>query len=318
MKKVLFINYSNGIEHTQYPDVNNFFKGKKSMALLYKDLFKEKEVQVDFVRLEEILILNSDFLINKKSIKDYDFVYLGLISKATRFTFLLKMFLEKNETPHFSYGRYDFLDTKVYEYYTLALHNYPVLPFISFPKLNDFIVDQIEETIGFPFIFKLIDLNQCFGVAKIADREMLKKHWARIVESNGTKYVKQKGEKVPKLFSQDLFIAQKFVPDYEEFRAIVFENKVLYSVTNWKKFAEVKGKQIKCDLPQEQIDLIEAASKIISTPNSMLGVDLLRDNSTGVYYILEMNSGPQYIDSSIIAEFNFPQFLVDYIILRLK
>ena len=314
MKKVLFINYNKKIEINKYPDVNNFYRNKSTIEDLYKELFLEYDIQADFVSLKDLLIFNSDIYNNNICIKEYCLVFLGLISKSTKFTFLLKGCLVKNKIPYIQYGRFDFMDTKAYEYFKLSLEDFPVIDYVGFSDLTNKTISLIEERINYPFIFKLINVNNWFGIKKITDQVSFRNHFSKILSCDGELESSKKTRK----FSQDLYVAQKFIEDYEEHRCIIFQNKILYTISNVRKYINAEEKQIKSNIPDEQIKMLEDASKIISDSNSILGADILKDNKTGKWYILEMNSGPQYIDSSIIAEFNFPKFLVEKIILKIN
>jgi glutathione synthase/RimK-type ligase-like ATP-grasp enzyme len=65
------------------------------------------------------------------------------------------------------------------------------------------------------------------------------------------------------------------------------------------------------DLPQKEKDLALAAAQ--TTRKQMAGVDLIQSKDDKKWYIMEVNSSPQYHYFSEIQDLDFPQLLADYI-----
>lgn len=325
-KKVLFLNYQAGIKK-EVSDPQEFYLNKSSFKSLYQKLFFDIGVVADFKSCRDLYTIGNKFFMDDKELSEtYQSVFLGLIAKDSEISLQLIKYLSINKINTIHYGRLDIFDTKYFEYAVLKnshLHSF-VLPFVTFANVTEDVIDKISYTVGLPFVFKVPNVNRCRGVKKIKSVNGLIRH-VETFDKKG-KFFERKGEKI---YYKDPFIAQRIVHKNSEFRAIVYDNclsknSILYAVTNERLLYYHGEVQQRYQMSDVEIDLVQQVSVVISkelkklygisdneTSSFIFGLDIIKDSTTGNLYVLEVNSAPQYLDSSLVANYNFPEFLVN-------
>lgn len=302
--KVLFLQFDLPIDTHGEEDTHNFFKGTKKMSDLFEILFKERleDSFVDFCQYDDIYRVGQDFYIDNLRLKDYDFVFFGFMSNFSTIVKMLISYLDKNNVPYLKYGTYKDVDNKAYEMHLVQSLGYPYIPSLMTSKLSSKVIDAVKE-FGFPIIVKDINLNRGEGVWKVESmKELLP------IFSGGNK----------------LMLIQKFIPNDGDYRVISVKNKVELvikkeRIEGTKEFrANVArgGKAVKGTLPKDIIEMCEDISQHLVC--DIVGFDIIQDQETKEYYVMETNSSPHFPTFSVISEIDIPGIITNYIIKKIK
>lgn len=223
--------------------------------------------------------------INGKSVTTFDFVYFRNWRKyesiATPLALCLKFlhvsFLD-SEVVH------NLVDSKSYEYTTFVLHNLPIpRTIIAHAIQMKSLETELEAFLSYPYIIKLSNAKQGSDNYLVNSHEEL------------TTILKTYAE-------DDLFIAQKFIPNSYDFRLVMLGYSLacaykrirktnatthLNNVSRGARRIQIKDISTIKDLTI----LAEKASKLLR--REICGVDIIIDTITQRPYLLEANSAPQ-------------------------
>jgi glutathione synthase/RimK-type ligase-like ATP-grasp enzyme len=297
--KILFLNFDLPVDIHGEKDVNNFFRDSKTMSELFNKLFAEKEddILVSFNMYDDIYRIKYDYYINGICLKDYDFVFFGLISNFTSIAKMLIDYLQKQKIPFLKYGTFKEYDNKAFELHLLDSLGYPYIPSIMVTKLTKKIIDIVQNDFEFPVIVKDVNTNRGEGVYKIDDMEGLLKTFRR---------------------NSRLMLIQKHIPNDGDFRVITIKRKVelvikkkRISKTEFRANVARGGKAIKGSLPPHILKMCEDISKHLDS--DIIGFDIIQDMTNGEYYVMETNAGPHFPTFSVISGVNIPEIIVNYI-----
>lgn len=172
---------------------------------------------------------------------------------------------------------------KLSDLITLSLANLPVISSLYIDKvqiLNK--QDKIKHFCGFPLVAKEVNSNRGTGVYLIrdfVDLQML----------------------VKKAKSTDKFIFQKYVENTGDYRILVLGNKVgawekrIAPAGDFRNNAAVGGREYfypLAKLPVVMRRMSIQAARLLRL--QIAGVDIVQDNQSGKYYILEVNRSPGF------------------------
>lgn len=302
--KILFIQFDLAIDTHGEEDKHNFFREQTKMSDLFPILFKERlpDSFVDFCQYDDIYRTGQDFYVEDIRLRDYDFVFFGFMANFTTIVKMLISYLDQFNIPYLKYGTYKDLDNKAYEMHLLQSLGYPYIPSIMASKLSKRVIEKVKE-FGFPVIVKDINLNRGEGVWKVDDMKELIKTFS---------------------YGNKLMLIQKFIPNDGDYRVISIKNKVELvikkeRIKGSKEFrANVArgGKAVKGTLPSEIIQMCEEISRHLVC--DIVGFDIIQNNETGEYFVMETNSSPHFPTFSVISEIDIPGILTDYIIKQVK
>jgi glutathione synthase/RimK-type ligase-like ATP-grasp enzyme len=299
--KILFLNFDIPINLYGEEDKKNFFKGYKTMCPVFLDIFRKIDpgIYVDFKNYNSINRMDNDIYVDNIKIRDYDFVFFGLISQFTTTCKMVINYLDKWNIPYLKYGTYKEFDSKDYEFYLIESLGLPYIPSILTSKLSSEVMENIKN-IGYPLIFKDVYLNQGMGIKVINNETELK---------NAFSY-----NTGPKLL-------QKLIPNDGEYRVLLIKNKVTLVMKKDKinritKEEMDKRKSKIGTLPKNVLDMCEFVSKNLFC--DIVGVDIIQNADTKKYYIMETNSAPHLPMFSIVSEINVMQSISNYIIEKIN
>ena len=300
--KILFLQFNISINLYGEKDTNNFFKGYTTMYPVFMDIFKkiDPEIYVDFRNYDSIHRMDNDFYIDDLKIRDYDFVFFGLISQFTTTCKMLIKYLHKWNVPYLKYGTYKEYDSKDYEFDLIESLGLPYIPSILTSKLSKEMIENVKK-IGYPLILKDINLNQGMGIKVINDEKELKNQFSY---NHGA----------PRLI-------QKLVPNDGEYRVILIKNKVILvlkkdKITKITKEEISKRKAKVGTLPKQVLDMCEFVSKSLFC--DMVGIDIIQNVDTGKYYIMETNSAPHLPMFSVVSGVNIMELICNYIMEKIN
>ena len=306
-KKILFLNFD--ISSVSEPGTEDEYAyGYARTPGLFKKIGKQRGFKVDFREYDEILIIDKDTLmVDDYPLDSYDFVVLGLMAKKSESANLILDYLKQNDVPYFSYGTPSDKGNKLADMYNLLSNGLPYIP--SFVTASPtiaakYIQDNWDNQ--YPVIIKELNSSQGDGVYKVENKN----------ELGG--YFKKKDELHPGNTEQ-MRMLQRFIPNEGDYRVLLFNFNPIAIARRWSKDKEKEfrnnlskgGSGEVAELPQPVTQIAIDAAKALG--KYMAGVDLIQDSKTGKWYIMEVNSSPQYHYFSEISGLDFPNLLFDYI-----
>ena len=263
--KVLFISLpeseSGALERVNY---HKYLKSKLNCTFcVWKDLiFKENRI-----------------LLGTKEIKEFDFIFVGVVIKYPDYFVSLEKYMRENKIPNFKYGCSPERNNKVYQNSAMSLDEIPQVPTII----------SSCSTVTSNFLIKELKLPM---VTKITNGSK-----GRGVELQKTKmdlegYLKKNKE--------ETIIFQKFIENEGDYRLFFIGKDLMYSIRRKTKDEKKEfrnnhslgGTAERIDLPKKAIDIAKKAVKTMGFDVS--GVDLIKEKNSDNWYVLEVNNAPQF------------------------
>lgn len=265
-KKVLFISFTEGT------DINN-----------YHDYISSK-IDADFCNWEDLIFNKNEILLNGNPISDYGFVFIGAVRDNSDYFVSLEEYLDLNKIPYFKHGCSPERNNKILQNRILTSENLNPIPTII-GVCSEIDPKKLVKELGVPLVAKITDGSQGKGVT-------LQKN-----ESELRSYLKKNKDQKT--------IFQKFIENDGDYRLFFVGNKLLYAIN--RKSSD-KGKEFrnnyslggtakKVDLPKKAIDLARDSAKAMGFQAA--GVDLIKEPQGEKWYVLEINSAPEFKTEAI-------------------
>ena len=283
MKKVLgytlFINEKNSTRGKKVLFVSFGKSEKKSLARVDYHKYLSTKLNCTFSSWEDLVFSENKILIGNKNVKDFDFVFIGVVGDNGNYFVTLEKYCEDNKIPIFKYGCSRERNNKVYQNSAMSLAGIPQIPTViskcSLLKSEDLIKD-----LNLPMVTKITNGSQGKGV-EIQKTKM-----------DLEKYLKKNKE--------ETIIFQKFVENEGDYRVFIIEQDIIYSIKRkskddkkeFRNNQSLGGTSEKSEIPKEAMDIAKKASKVMAFDIS--GVDLIKEKGTNNWYVLEVNSAPQF------------------------
>jgi len=283
MKKVLgytlFINEKNSTSGKKVLFVSFGKSEKKSLARVDYHKYLSTKLNCTFSSWEDLVFSENKILIGNKNVKDFDFVFMGVVGDNGNYFVTLEKYCEDNKIPIFKYGCSRERNNKVYQNSAMSLAGIPQIPTViskcSLLKSEDLIKD-----LNLPMVTKITNGSQGKGV-EIQKTKM-----------DLEKYLKKNKE--------ETIIFQKFVENEGDYRVFIIEQDIMYSIKRkskddkkeFRNNQSLGGTSEKSEIPKEAMDIAKKASKVMAFDIS--GVDLIKEKGTNNWYVLEVNSAPQF------------------------
>lgn len=245
-----------------------------------------RELNCVFTTWDELQFVNGEVIVGDRKLHEFKFVVIGTVGKhGTHYAALLAC-IEACGLPYFSYGRYEKVDSKAVETVKYKQHAIPHPKTVILTAEADK-ADALIKELKLPLITKIIDGSQGKGVSKHESKESLVKELKA-----------RKGE---------LLIVQEALTASCDYRIFFIYEDVMYvdkrSATKKGEFRHnisLGGTLEKVDLPADALAIAKAAQRSMGFDAS--GVDLIQDEPTGKWYILEVNSAPQFSEPNKVLE----------------
>lgn len=281
-----------------------YARGHKKADTLLIELAAEKGIMAESKTYDDVLIDGSDIKIGQTSLLEYDYVLLGMMAHKMQIVNPIIQCLEKAGISHFKYGTPNDAGNKTQDTYNITRAGLSFVPTIITANY-DLAVDYIKSSWDgeLPVVSKVPNSSQGDGVTKCDSLKELK---GTFVNSKNPKY-------------EDFRIVQKFIPNDGDYRVLIFDGKIIASArrvskdpskefrNNLSKGGEGYEEQVPHEAAQLALDAVKAVNK------DMAGVDLIQDKRDGKWYVMEVNSAPQYHYFQEISGIDFPQMLIDKI-----
>ena len=307
--KVLFLNFD--ISAVSRPGTEDEFSdGYKRTPPLYKKLGRSKGLNVDFKEYSDILVVDDKCIeIDKIPLKSYDFVMLGLMAKKTEIANLVVNYLNKNDVKYFSYGTPSDRGNKVADMYNLFSAGLPYIP--SFVTSNPDLALSYTKDWNYPIVVKELNSSQGDGVYKAENKKEL------------VGYFNTEDKSTHAGNTEEMRMIQQFIDNDGDYRVLLFNFQPIAIAKRWSKDKQKEfrnnlskgGEGETSDLPQSVLQIAINAAQVLD--KRMAGVDLIQSSETGEWYIMEVNSSPQYHYFAEISNLDFPNMMLDYVVKRI-
>jgi RimK family alpha-L-glutamate ligase len=302
-KTILILNFDPGSVSTPGTE-DEYARGHKRADTLLIEIAAEKGLEAVSMQYDKILIDGEEIYVGEKRLCDFDYVIMGMMAKKTEIVNPILQYLEKHGILHFDYGTPSDRGNKMQDMCNLIQAGLPYVP--SFVSSNSseatkYIAKHWKNE--YPVVCKVLNASQGDGVSKCDSAEELKKAFP---DSKDPQY-------------QDFRMVQKFIPNEGDYRVLIFCDKIIAIAKRVSKDPKKEfrnnmskgGRGFLADLPHDASQLALDSVRVLE--KEMAGVDLIQDENTGKWYIMEVNSAPQYHYFQEISGIDFPQMLIDKI-----
>lgn len=306
-KSILILNFDPVSVSTPGTE-EKFARGHERADALLVELAKEKGMTAVSHQYSNVVIDGDDIYVDSKSLKDFDYVIMGMMAKKTEIVNPILQYLDQHRIPHFNYGTPSDKANKTQDMYNLTRAGLPYVPTIiasSSEEASSYIAKNWKNE--YPVVCKVMNASQGDGVEKCDDQKELAKCFP---DSKDPSY-------------EDFRMVQKFIPNDGDFRILIFDGKIIASAKRVAKDPKKDfrnnmakgGEGFKMAAPHEANQIALDSARILG--KEMAGVDLIQDEKEEKWYIMEVNTAPQYHYFQEISGIDFPQMLIDKIYSKL-
>ena len=279
MEKILgYYKFINEKESSKEKVLFISFKDKTRGVSYHKYL--NSKLNCTFSTWEDLIFLENKIFIGNKNVSDFDFVFMGVVGENGNYFVTLEKYCKDNKIPIFKYGCSTERNNKVYQNTTMSLSNIPQIPTII-SKCSLLKSEDLIKELNLPMVTKITNGSQGKGV-EIQKTKM-----------DLEKYLKKNKE--------ETIIFQKFIENDGDYRLFFIGNDFIYCIirktkNESKEFRNnysLGGTVEKFDdLPKKAMDIAKKAIKTMGF--DVAGLDLIKDRNSDNWYILEINSAPQF------------------------
>ena len=261
-KEVLFISFTDRYEGVSYYD------------------YLKKKINCTFCMWEDLIFRKDRILLGNKDIKDFSFIFIGIVSDNSNYFVSLERYMKDHKIPYLNYGSSPERSNKIYQNSTMELEGIPQIPTVI-SKCSSIDSKFLIEKFGLPIVTKITDGSKGEGVE-------IKK-----TKIDLEKYLNKNKDKT--------IIFQKFIENDGDYRLFFLKNDFIYCI---KRKTKDEKKEFRNnyslggtverinDLPKKAMEISKKAVKTMGFDVS--GLDLIKDRNSDNWYILEVNSSPQF------------------------
>jgi RimK family alpha-L-glutamate ligase len=244
---------------------------------IQKELTKELGKPI-FVSWSDLYVDDGLIFANGIPLSTFKVIVCGAVGDSKFMYASLKEYVESNKLKCLFYGCSDELDNKIIQSVRLKADSVSqIKTFISQCSKTSAIA--LIKTLKLPIVSKIVNGSQGKGIEKHDTKESLEK----FLNKN----------------QDELIIFQEFVPNDGDYRIFFFKDDFIYVIKRIKKDAKefrnnvsLGGSQEFVELPNEAKALALAAVKALKF--DVTGVDLIQNLKTKKWYVMEVNSAPQF------------------------
>ena len=269
-KKVLFISLPLREDDIKEVNYHNYISSK---------------IKADFCNWEDLIFNENEILLNGNPISDYGFVFIGVVGDNSDYFVSVEEYLDLNKIPYFKHGCSPERNNKILQNRILTSENLNPIPTII-GICSGVDPKRLIKELGIPLVAKITNGSKGKGVT------------IQKTESDLKSYLKKnKDQKI---------IFQKFVENEGDYRLFFVDGKLIFSVERKSSDREKEfrnnyslgGTAKKANLTKKEIDLARKAAKAMKF--DVAGVDLIKEIDSNRWYILEINSAPQFLFPDIV------------------
>lgn len=241
-----------------------------------EEFLKDKLKNSKFAKWSDLTIVNSDITLEGSSLKNFSFVFVGVIGSNSDIGDTVIQYLKEHKVPCLLYGQTYETDNKIKM--TVQLKDVPQIKTIIGTG-SVLTAKELVNQLKLPLVSKIIDGSKGKGV---------KKH-----DDIGS---------IDKLLSADpekVYIFQEFIPNDGDFRVFYIKRKLIYALKRMRVDDEFRnntslgGRYEMIDkMPDKALKI--ALKAIDATGYDISGVDLIQDSRTKDWFVMEVNAAPQF------------------------
>lgn len=274
-------------------------RGKDTSNFLKSVNDSSKKIDLSYATYKDLLFqtgpAGNSISLNDRDIASYDLLHFKTIEGNEGIVGAICAYLSKRNVEFIDKASKNYSGTsKLYQY--IILTDYGLLvpdTIFMYPGKMVTAFDQIRQKLGLPFILKDIvgskgDYN--YLIQNLSDYE---------------KAIKTADEAGVRL------IAQKFIPNVGDYRVLVFGGQAALVISRARQPEQIShlnnlskgataGLRKPEDLPPEVIAMSTSGAKLLG--RQIAGVDIVQDKTTGVWYCLEVNNGPQLATGCFVKQ----------------
>ena len=250
---------------------------EETRGVNYHDYISSK-INADFCLWADLVFDEGEILLKENPLSNYGFVFIGVVSKHPDYFVSVEEYLKLNKIPSFMYGCPPERSNKILQNRILHSKNLNPIPTII-GMCSEVDPKELVKELGLPIVAKITDGSKGKGVT-------LQK-----TESDLKSYLKKNKDQKT--------IFQKFIENEADYRLLFVENKLIYVTERKlpdksKEFRSNSGDATvkRVNLPKEAVDLARNAVKAMGFDVS--GVDIIKEPRGKKWYIIEINSAPQF------------------------
>lgn len=229
-----------------------------------------------------------------RDVADFDLIYFKTSTHFKGIAATVANYLQKRNVPFIDQALQHFPgSSKLYQYVILTDNDIPVPRSIfMLPAHLEQSYDLLKQDLGLPFILKDIQGNKGENNFLINSRKTFKEACQEAAKQEA------------------LCIAQIFIDNDQDYRILVFGRKIALVI---KRSRTTKSTHLNntslgaeanlvnpSDIPESVRSTSLAAAKLLG--RQVAGVDFVQDKSSGLWYCLEVNDGPQLASGTFTAE----------------
>jgi ribosomal protein S6--L-glutamate ligase len=302
-KSILILNFDPVSVSTPGTE-DKYARGYKRADSLLIELAEEKGLDAVSLQYDKVVIDGEEIYIGEKRLCDFDYVIMGMMAKKTEIVNPILQYLEKHGVPHFNYGTPSDRGNKLQDMYNLIQAGLPYVPSFVTANSTEAVKYVTKHWKGeYPVVCKVMNASQGDGVSKCDSAEELEKAFSNPKDPT----------------YEDFRMVQKFIPNEGDYRVLIFCDKIIATAKRVSKDPKKEfrnnmskgGSGFVAELSHEASQL--ALDSVKTLEKEMAGVDLIQDKNTGKWFIMEVNSAPQYHYFQEISGTDFPQMLIDKI-----
>lgn len=270
-KPVLFINFAYTVKDVK----NNEYNYESEILKILPDAV--------FSDTNKIYYFNKNVYANNLSLDNYSLVFFGPVHDNYEIFLMVESYCKDKNIPFLSYGAPDYKDNKIYQTQLLEKAGIQI-PLTTSGIAKNINVNVIKENYTFPIVLKIANGSQGKGVELIDGIEVLK---VRLKE----------------LKEQPILI-QQFIENNGDYRVFYIGSQHLFNVkrkstkdSEFRHNISLGAKFERFVLDWEPLLISKKAHECLGFYFS--GVDLMQDKKTKQWYILEVNSAPQFAMTKI-------------------
>lgn len=246
----------------------------------------EREFDCVFVTWADLRFVNGEISVSGKKLHEFKFVIFGTVGSHGPLYAAALACVRACGVPYFSYGKSEELNSKTLQTVNFKQGDVPH-PKTVILTADVKAADDLIKELKLPLITKIIDGSQGKGILKHETKEALVKE---LKARNG-----------------QVLIVQEALTASCDYRAFFFYDDMMFvnkrSAAKKNEFRHnisLGGTCEKVNLPAEALVIAKAAQRSMGFDAS--GVDLIQDEPTGKWYVLEVNSAPQFSEPNMVLE----------------
>lgn len=240
----------------------------------------KKGLDCTCVKWEDLAFTDGQLTVNGEPLSAFSFVLLGVVGDHGLVYSAALAAVQAAGLPYLSYGRSEELNNKALQTVNFRLNG------VAHPKTviltaKPEAADDLIRGLQLPLVTKIIDGSQGKGIEKHDTKDSLVKEL--------------------KTRQGALLIVQEALQASCDYRVFFLNDEITYigrrssnKKTEFRHNVSLGGTIERAELPPEAVALARQANKAMGFDAA--GVDLLQDEPTGKWYVLEVNSAPQFIN----------------------